>query len=42
MNRQRLLQAAVWLVTLFCIAMMFAGPVGELSRRLSVPVDSFP
>jgi hypothetical protein len=42
MKRQRLLQAAVWLVTLFCIVMMFAGLVGELGRRLSASVETFP
>lgn len=42
MSRQQLFHASVWLFTLFCIIMMFAGPVGELSRRLSGTVNGMP
>jgi hypothetical protein len=40
--RQQLLQAAVWLFTLFCIMMMFAGPVGQLAQRLRGAVNGLP
>ena len=42
MTRQQLLHASVWLFTLFCIMMMFAGPVGQLARQLRSIVNGMP
>jgi hypothetical protein len=42
MSRQRLVEAAIWLFTVFCILMMFAGPVAELSLQLRGATEGMP
>ncbi len=42
MSRRAVAEAVVWVLTLFFTVQMFAEPVRELMRRLSVPSDVFP
>ena len=42
MSRRGLAEAIVWILTLFFTAQMFAAPVRELIRRLTLKSDAFP
>jgi hypothetical protein len=41
-SRARLFETAIWLFTLFCIVMMFVGPLAALARRLRGVVNGMP